>query len=102
MIISTPGPMAIWRDKLKWAEISQLHINQLIRQTAQEIVYDLAFYYDINRKRLMPDQYVWSNSLSDDGHNFIAGYGDSQTIMCGGWRGMMSDNRIGVCLSRRG
>ena len=88
-----------WQQAAK--ELSELKINQLTRQSIQETIYDLAMYYDVNGKRLLPDRYTWSNSRSTDGSLVNLGNFDSGGVDGYRWGPGLRFGLLGVSLSRR-
>ena len=87
-----------WMEAAK--QLSELKINQLTRQSIQETIYDLVLYYDTYGKRLLPNKYTWSNSLSSDGGLAALGSFDAFGVS-GGWGPGLRDGNVGVSLSRR-
>ncbi|MBI2633564.1 MAG: hypothetical protein HYW78_04255 [Parcubacteria group bacterium] len=88
-------------NKAAAEQFSQLKILSLTRQTIQEFVYDQALYYNIADRRLLIDEFIWSNFLFDD--TFIL-FGDTSGRTVGGYAtyplsAILSD--IGTILSRR-
>jgi len=88
-----------WRQVAK--ELSELKITQLTRQSIQEAVYDLAMYYDANDKRLLPNVYTWSLSLSPGGDLVNLGRFDSGGARGGEWEPGDRYGDVGISLSRR-
>lgn len=88
-----------WQKAAK--ELSALKITQLTRQTEQEALYDLAIYHDTHNKRLLPDKYAWTSSLSPGGllvdlGRFVAG-----GVLGYRWEPDSRLDSIGVSFSRR-
>ena len=88
-----------WQQAAK--ELAELKISQLTRGSIQETIYDLALYYDKNGKRLLPNVYTWSNSLSPDGELVYLGYFVARCVNGFRWTPDYCDGYLGVLLSRR-
>lgn len=82
-------------------QLSELKINQLTRQSIQETIYDLAMYYDVHGKRLLPDKYVWSNSRSSAGGLVDLGHFGASGVSGNRWGPDGRNGDVGVSLSRR-
>ena len=92
-------PKYDWQQAAK--ELAELKISQLTRGSIQETIYDLALYYDKNGKRLLPNVYTWSNSLSPDGELVSLGFFDARGVYGYRWTPGDRDGDLGVLLSRR-
>ncbi len=87
-----------WQEAAR--RLSGLKITQLTRQSLEEVVYDLAMYYDANKKRLLTDKYAWTSSLEPRGS--LVDVGDFE--FDGVYGRFEPGNRgggLGVSLSRR-
>ena len=88
-----------WQEATK--KLSALKITQLTRQSLEEVIYDLAMYYDGNKKRLLADKYAWTSSLGPSGDLVSVGDFRAGGVDGGRWRPGTCDGDVGVSLSRR-
>lgn len=82
-------------------DLSELKINQLTRQSIQEIIYDLAMHHDTHGKRLLPNSYTWSNSCSSAGGLVRPGFFGAAGVNVARRVPGSHDDYLGVSLSRR-
>lgn len=88
-----------WQEAAR--RLSALKITQLTRQSLEEVVYDLAMYYDANKKRLLADKYVWTSSLEPRGGLVRVGNFLSGGVSGNRWGPGTRYDDFGVSLSRR-
>ena len=88
-----------WQEAAK--RLSTLKITQLTRQSLEEVVYDLAIYYDSNKKRLLADKYARTSSLEPVGRLVRVGGFKSDGVLGSGWEPDDRRGDVGVSFSRR-
>jgi hypothetical protein len=67
-----------WEDAAE--KLEALQINQLIRQTPVEALYDLMVRYQQTDERLLPDKYTWTNRRYSVGSLVFVGYFKSDGV----------------------
>lgn len=87
-----------WQEAAK--RLSELKLNQLIRRTPVETLYDTLVYFQNNDDRLLQGMYDWTISRGADGRLVLAGNFVSDGLGMNASRPDYSDSWIGVCLSR--
>ncbi len=79
-----------------------LRITRLARPTAQEIIYDLAMYYDKHNKALLSDRYAWSGSISPRGLIInIGDFLDARGVEGDEQKAEFHNSAVGAIISRR-
>ncbi|MFA6492605.1 MAG: hypothetical protein WCV58_00445 [Patescibacteria group bacterium] len=88
-------------DWQKAAEkLEGLEINQLLRQSPSEALYDLILYFQNTGKRLLGDKYTWTKRRNSDGRLVYVGYFESAGVSVGRYRPGYSRGDLGVSFSR--
>ena len=88
-------------DWQKAAEkLEALKINQMLRQTPAEALYDLILRYQNIGERPLPDRYTWTNRRSSDGHLVYVGCFRSDGVNVDGGRPGRRYDYLGVSFSR--
>jgi hypothetical protein len=81
-------------------KLAGLQINQLMRQSAPEVLYDLLMTFRGSGERELKSTYTWTNTRASDGGLVVVGSFDSLGVLVPSrWPGY-SDPRVGVCPSR--
>lgn len=90
-----------WQEAAK--QLSALQINQLTRQTPAEALYDMLLQTQNKKetdKRLLEDNYTWTNERSSAGDLVLMGSFDSRGAVVNGSVPDDSTSRLGVVFSR--
>ncbi len=82
-------------------ELSELKITKMTRQTASEVLYDLALYYDTNEERLLGNRYTWTMSRDSGGYLMILGYFNDDGLYSMRGEPSNRNGNLGVSFSRR-
>ncbi len=81
-------------------ELEGLKLNQLLRQTPAEAVYDLALYFQTTGTRLMENMYTWTKRRPSDGGLVSVGRFRSGGVGVDGSRPDDAGGYLGVSFSR--
>ena len=88
-------------DWQKAAEkLEGLQINQLLRQSPSEALYDLILYFQNTGERLLGDNYTWTKRRSSGGRLVYVGSFDSDGVSVDGAEPGYSNSAHGVSFSR--
>ena len=87
-----------WQEAAK--QLSELKINQLVRQLPVENMYDLVMYFKNNKKRLLEGKYTWTYRRASSGGLVDVGRFASAGAGVGGWAPGRVDGDLGVSFSR--
>lgn len=81
--------------------MSNLKINQYLRQTAVEVMYDLITYFDNTGTRLFKDNTIWT--VTRDIYFFIAmGFSKNKSIVHNSYPRLDGPSeKQGCCIARR-
>ena len=81
-------------------KLVSLRVNQLMRSTAPEALYDLLVYFQNTGERLLPDIWTWTRTRTSDGNLVSVGGWASDGLLVDGDSPDYSGSRLGVCPSR--
>ena len=87
-----------WKEAAK--QLSELKINQLVRQLPVENMYDLVMYFKNNKKRLLEGKYTWTSRRASSGKLVSVGHFDSDGASVAYWTPGSVNGRLGVSFSR--
>lgn len=82
------------------AELGDLKINQLFRQSPVEALYDLLVYFEHTGKRMLELEHTWTSRRSADGHLVYVGFFVAYGAGVYGWRPDYVGDDLGVSFSR--
>jgi hypothetical protein len=81
-------------------KLEGLQINQLLRQSPSEALYDLILYFQNTGERLLGDRYTWTKRRDSDGRLVDVGSFESDGVYVNGDRPDASGSDLGVSFSR--
>ena len=87
-----------WKTAAK--KLSNLQINQILREQSSEIIYRLALTESKTKEKNLNPTYSWSNSVDSSGELVFVGFFGSDGVLVSGWRPGVSRGGLGVCFSR--
>jgi hypothetical protein len=85
--------------KVDWEKLEKLKINNLVRQTPAEALYDILLMKEKNGEYILPD-YTWTNRRDSDGKLVRVGGADAVGVYVNGSQPDFSNVSLGVSFSR--
>lgn len=88
-----------WQEAAR--KLSQLEINQLIRQSPVEVAFDLLVSFQSTGDRLLSDKFTWTSRLTPDDKLVVIGRFGPKGLGVARWEPDDTDPTLGVCFSRQ-